>query len=100
MERDDVASHGVSEGEVLDEVLGADGRTDDREADLVAAIKQLEELVARAPLLLRVLYHAMYEQLKPDNHDVWARVGAAVGCTKNQAWRKAHPPGMETEPMV
>ncbi len=98
MDRNDVVSNGVSEGQALDEILGAENLTGDREADLVAAIRQLEELVARAPLLLRVLYHAMYQQLKPDNHDVWARVGAATGCTKNQAWRKAHPPGMETEP--
>lgn len=98
MTRDDAVSYGVSESEVLTEVLGADAVTGDRKADLVKAVAQIEELVARTPLLLRVLYHGLYSELKPENHDVWARVGAATGCTKNQAWRKAHPPGMEVEP--
>jgi hypothetical protein len=97
VDRADAVSHGVSEGEVLAELLGADVSTD-RKADLIKAIAQLEEIVARAPLLLRILYHGLYGELRPDNHDVWARVGAATGCTKNQAWRKAHPPGMEVEP--
>lgn len=102
MERPDAVSHGVTESEALAEVLGADGLSGDREADLIKAITEMEAKIARVPLLLRTLYHGLYAELKPDNHDVWHRVGLAVGWparqAKNKAWRRAHPPGLETEP--
>lgn len=102
MARDDAVSRGVTETEALTEVLGQEGVSGDRQADLIKAITQLERETARVPLLLRVLYHGLYGELKPDNHDVWHRVGVAVGWpareAKNKAWRRAHPPGIETEP--
>jgi hypothetical protein len=90
VDRPDVVSYGVVESDALREVLGELG--DDRETDLIKAVTNLEELVARAPYLLRALYHGLYQEYRPQNSDVWARVGAAVGKTKNQAWRKAHLP--------
>lgn len=97
--RKDIWSHGVTETEALIEILGPTATTEeDREATWIKAIHQLEALMERAPLLLRIGYHALYNEYHPQNSDVWARVGAAVGKTKNQAWRKAHPPGLETDP--
>jgi hypothetical protein len=102
VERPDAVSRGVTESEALTEVLGEGQLTGNREADLIKAITEMEAKVARVPLLLRILYHGLYAELKPDNHDVWHRVGLAVGWparqAKNKAWRRAHPPGLETEP--
>jgi hypothetical protein len=111
VDRPEVTSHGVAEGEVLAEVLGSGGLTGDREADLVAAIQRLEDLSDRIPLLWRVLYHGLYQQYKPQNEDVWLRVGVAASRDpeevrdkkwrhkiKSQAWRWAHPAGLEVEP--
>lgn len=111
MNRPDVVSYGVTESEVLVELL--DSLSEDREADLIAAITKLEELIERAPLLLRILYHGLYTQYKPENNDVWLRVGAAVSQVpeserddtwrhrvKSRAWRRAHPTGLEVEPPV
>lgn len=100
--RPDAVSRGTTETEALAEVLGEAGVSGDRQADLIKAITETEAKIARIPLLLRILYHGLYEELHPGNHDVWHRVGLAVGWpakqAKNKAWRRAHPPGIETEP--
>lgn len=111
MDRADAVSQGLTETEALAEVLGTEALTDDRKADLIAAIHRLEDLSDRVPLLLRVLYHGVYAELHPQNSDVWLRVGETVSRDpadvrdakwkykiKSQAWRRAHPPGLEVEP--
>lgn len=111
--QDEVKSYGVTEGDVLATVLGIHQLTGDRETDVIAAIRQLEELIKDVPLHLRVLYHTLYVLYKPQNEDVWLRVGVATtneekpsepgalrkwhARVKNRAWRRAHPPGLQTE---
>jgi hypothetical protein len=111
VDRPDAVSSGVTESEAIAEVLGADTLTEDRKADLIRAIRRLEDLADRIPLLWRILYHGLYEELHPENSDVWLRVGEAASRDpvdvrdqkwrhkiKSQAWRRAHPPGLEVEP--
>lgn len=102
MEREDTKSCGVTETEVLQRILGPDGLTEDRKADLIKTIRQREALIRDIPLELRILYHALYLELQPENEDVWLRTGLAVGwpakTAKDRSWRRAHPRGKETEP--
>ena len=80
----------MTEADALDYLLAGEVTTR-REPDLIRAIQKLETLLDKAPALLRVLYLGLYDHYRPLNCDVWERVGDAVGKTKNQAWRRAHP---------
>jgi hypothetical protein len=115
----EVSSRGMTEEEVLQQILGTE-QTHDRITNLVAAIHRLEDLTAKAPLQLRVLWHGVHATLKPeveqrpDDRDVWLAAGELVTRedpptdpkerlkwrrkVKTRAWRAAHPYGLEVEP--
>lgn len=112
----EVVSHGVTEGEVLERTLGAQ-KTNKREADIdlfVSAARTIEEQIDWLQRAQKVAHHALYGLLKPDNSDVWLNVGMHVTHEqepedpteakkwryriKTRAWRMAHPVGWEVEP--
>jgi hypothetical protein len=103
--RPGVTSHGLTEAQALEKILGAGQETGDRQADLLQAARSLTlHKGDEYPNLLRVILHGLYQDLKDkgEKGDVWLAVGRLIGqpgkpVSKTNVWRWAHPPGLEVE---
>lgn len=93
MDRSDVTWEGTTETGVLQDLLGAEGLTADRMADIIAALDALERHRCVSETRQKILYHAMHAEL-----GTWDAVAAKLGRNKSTVWRWAHPDRLPMPP--
>lgn len=84
---------GLNADEALERILGPreNLRTGDPLTDCLAAMRELDALLAGVPLWRRLVLHVLYDLYLPANDDVWLRVGQAIGRPKSTTYAWAHP---------
>lgn len=85
MPRVDAQVGNVTETDVLREVLGKEGMTEDRTADLLAAVKRINRARSNANLQIKVILHGLHSEL-----GTWEAVAARLEAPKTTVWNWAH----------
>ncbi len=85
MAREDAQVGNVTETDVLREVLGKDGMTEDRTADLMAAVKRINRARSNANLQIKIILHGLHAEL-----GTWGAVATKLEAPKTTVWSWAH----------
>jgi hypothetical protein len=93
--RPDVTWQGVTETEALRELLGPNGLTEDRTADLVTAVERIRQRQETEGIRHKIVLHALHAEL-----GTWQAVADQLGRPKTTIWAWAHPEGTRMRPGI
>jgi len=85
VKREDAQIGNVTETDVLREVLGKEGMTNDRTADLMAAVRRINRARANSNLQIKIILHGLHAEL-----GTWEVVAAKLETPKTTVWTWAH----------
>jgi hypothetical protein len=85
VDREDVRVGNVTETEVLIEVLGEDGLTDDRTADLARSVRIINRARTERALQIKIIMHGLHAEL-----GTWEAVSDKLDVPKTTVWNWAH----------